>query len=55
MQADSSENSNVNFDANQNFCDTFMLSLGISNTKSAMVPYFQSDQEEHCLAASSLP
>jgi hypothetical protein len=35
FKADSFENSNVDFDAKQDFCETYLLSLSVSSTKSA--------------------
>lgn len=55
VKADSFENTNVDFDAKQNFCETYQLSLSVSSTKSAIQPYFQSESEEYCLGTTSMP
>lgn len=55
LKADSFENKNVNFDKNQNFCETYLLSFSVSNTKSATEPFFRSENEEYCLNAKTMP
>lgn len=56
LTANSFENTNVNFDDIQDFCQTYELSLSVSNTKSADQPFFTaSNQEEYCLETASLP
>lgn len=55
LQADSFEDATIDFDHKQNMCETYQLSLSVNPTKSASVPYFQSDQEEHCLSTQTLP
>jgi len=55
-QANSFENSNVNFDEMQDFCQTYSISLSVSGTKSAEQAFFgEATQEEYCLEVSSLP
>jgi hypothetical protein len=50
-KANSFENSNANFDKKQNFCETYLLSLTTSNTKSANTPFFINQEEENCNSA----
>lgn len=50
-KANSFENSNANFDKRQNFCETYLLSITVSNTKSATIPFFTNQEEEHCNSA----
>ena len=50
------EDVNVDFDTRQNFCETYFLSMTVSPTKSAVTPYFHSQQEEeYCESTVELP